>query len=105
MQRKVGHITASQLEKLFNTSVSIKNVNLGLFNQLIIEGIDIEDQQQKPMLHIDKLAASLEYLPLFEGRSLKSMPTCIKKRLINQTTSSLSSMRCRQKKKKRNQVN
>jgi len=68
VQRKVGHITASQLEKLFNTSVSIKNVNLGLFNQLIIEGIDIEDQQQKPMLHIDKLAASLEYLPLFEGK-------------------------------------
>ena len=41
---------------------------MGLFNQLIVEGIDIEDQQHKPMLHIDKLAASLEYLPLFEGR-------------------------------------
>lgn len=64
VQRRVGAFASKELSALLQTKVEIGRIDLGIFNQLIIENIDIEDQLQKPLLHIDKLAASLELLPL-----------------------------------------
>lgn len=64
VQRRVGSFASKQLSTLLDTKVEIGRIDLGLFNQLIIEDVNIEDQSQKQLLHVDKLAASIELIPL-----------------------------------------
>lgn len=59
---------ARELGKLLQTEVSIQRVDPGIFNQIVIEGLEIKDQKNKSMLVVQKLAASLEIMPLLDGK-------------------------------------
>lgn len=64
----MGNLLAQEISSTLNTKVDIGRVDIGLLNQFVIENICIQDQQAKPMLQIGKLAASIDILPLLEGK-------------------------------------
>lgn len=64
----MGNRIAAALSEKLGTEVNIENVNLGLFNRLVIDGVLIKDKQGKDMLTSDRLAVKIEILPLLEGK-------------------------------------
>lgn len=60
----MGGFVADELGKILNTKVSIQKIDAGLINQIMIEGLEIRDQKNKPMLYATKTAASIELIPL-----------------------------------------
>ena len=68
VQSFMGNRIAAALSEKLGTEVNIENVNLGLFNRLVIDGVLIKDKQGKDMLTSDRLAVKIEILPLLEGK-------------------------------------
>ncbi|RKD89913.1 translocation/assembly module TamB domain-containing protein [Mangrovibacterium diazotrophicum] len=54
----------NQLSKKFNTTISIKSVDISFFNKLILKEVYIEDQKQDTLLYIDNLIATIDHLNL-----------------------------------------
>jgi hypothetical protein len=64
-QNKLMRHSTQLLSEKLETEVSIDSVSVGFFTQeILLRGVNIEDQQQHPMLKIDLLKVSLEWLPL-----------------------------------------
>lgn len=59
---------SSALSQKLGTTVSVKNIDLRLFNRIIIDDFTLYDQHDKRMLRSGRLSATIELLPLFEGR-------------------------------------
>lgn len=68
VQTKLGTGVASVLSDQLQTRVRVGSVNLGLLNRLIITDLDIEDQQQRPMLRAARVTASFDMLQLLTGK-------------------------------------
>ncbi len=68
VQRGITRMTEKELRELFQTEVSIENVNLGLFNRIIIQDINIKDRNNGELLKISRLSAKFELSPLFHGK-------------------------------------
>ncbi|MBQ9357496.1 MAG: translocation/assembly module TamB domain-containing protein [Prevotella sp.] len=68
VQRWMGTIVANIAATQLGTKVSVGNVELGFLNRIIIDNVVIEDQQQKPMLRVGRLAAKVDLLPLLDGK-------------------------------------
>lgn len=66
IQHKVASVVASELHQKLQTNLSIGKVDVGFFNRIIIEDVNIDDQSGQPMLKAARLAAKVEILPLFE---------------------------------------
>ena len=64
----IGSKIAQAVGERLGTYVSIGRVNIGLLNRLIIDDVSILDQQNKRMLNISRLSASIDLLPLYEGK-------------------------------------
>ena len=62
--RHASHFLANQL----GTSVSIERVDIGLFNRLTLDNVKILDQQGKDMLTARRLSATVDLLPLANGK-------------------------------------
>ena len=62
--RHASRFLASQL----GTSVSIERVDIGLFNRLTLDNVKILDQQGKDMLTARRLSATVDLLPLVNGK-------------------------------------
>ena len=68
VQGIIGQRVADAVGKKLGTTVSVGRVDLGFLNRIIIDDLTLLDQQQKDMLHVARLSARVELLPLAEGR-------------------------------------
>ena len=64
MARQLSSAVGSKL----GTDVTIGRVDLGFFNRIIIDDIDVLDRQQAHLLTADRLTARLQLLLLLDGR-------------------------------------
>lgn len=67
-QTFIGNRVAGSLEKKLGTKVRVGQIDIGLFNRIIINDALIADQTGKDMLSVNRLSAKIEWMPLFEGR-------------------------------------
>ena len=67
-QNFIGEKVAQAIGDRIGTTVSIGRVDIGLLNRVIIDDVNILDQQSKQMLSISRLSASIDLLPLSEGK-------------------------------------
>ena len=67
-QNFIGSRVAEAVSERLGTNVTVGRVNIGLLNRIIIDDVTILDQQDKQMLSISRLSASIDILPLTEGK-------------------------------------
>ena len=68
VQRFLGEKTSSLLEETLGTKVSVGRIDLQLPSRIIIDELNVADQQGKDMLRVGRVAASVDILPLFDGK-------------------------------------
>ena len=68
VQSFMGKKTASLIAEELGTEVTVKRVELGFLNRLILDDVLIYDQQEKEMVRVGRLSVKMDVLPLLEGR-------------------------------------
>ncbi len=68
VQQKIALLVSMELGSLLHTEVSVKRVNLGLFNRIIVDDIHIADQQRDTLLEIPRLSAKFDLGELARSR-------------------------------------
>lgn len=68
VQEFVGGEIASVLSEKLGTKVYIGNVNIGLFDRVVIDNILIEDQSHKDMLSAKRISAKISLAELAQGK-------------------------------------
>ena len=68
VQNKLASIVSSELGKLLKTEVSVGHIELGLFNRLHIEDVQLKDLQGDELLNVQRLSARFEIKPLLDGK-------------------------------------
>ena len=68
VQGKMASIISNELRKILNTEVSVGHIELGLFNRLHVENVQLNDLQGEEMLNVHRLSVRFELKPLLEGR-------------------------------------
>jgi len=68
VQRWAGSVASHVLHNLWDWEISIGRIRLGLLNRIIIDDINLKDKQDSTMLHVSRLAAKLEIIPLLDGK-------------------------------------
>ena len=68
VQGWIGSQLAGALGSRLGTEVSVGRVDLGFFNRIIIDRVDILDLQGEHLLTADRLTTRLKLLPLLDGR-------------------------------------
>ena len=68
VQKKLASTVSSELGKLLNTEVSVGHIELGLFNRLHIEDVQLKDLQGDEMLNVHRLSTRFELKPLLDGK-------------------------------------
>jgi len=68
VQSFIGEKTASLISEELGTEVTVKRVELGFLNRLILDDVLIYDQQDKEMVRVGRLSVKMDVLPLLEGR-------------------------------------
>lgn len=68
VQTAIGSKVSEVLGEKLNTKVSVGRVDVGFFNRIIIDDVDIYDQNSKRMLHASRLAANIKLLPILQGK-------------------------------------
>ena len=68
VQSWMGSRLATALGDKVGTEVSIGRIDLGFFNRIIIDDVDLLDRQQQHLLTADRMTGRLQLLPLLEGR-------------------------------------
>ncbi len=63
----MGEYASSFLSSYLGADVTIKKVNIGLLNQIILQDISINTELGENILFIDKASTNIELLPLFKG--------------------------------------
>ena len=64
----IGQKLSQVLGDKLGTHVSVGRVDIGLLNRIIIDDVSIMDQQNKQMLSISRLSASIDLIPLSDGK-------------------------------------
>ena len=67
-QQWLGEKVAVALSQKLGTAVTLERIDLGLLNRLVIDGVQIVDQQRKPMFRVGRMSVKVDYLPLLKGR-------------------------------------
>ena len=68
VQRYIGSEISEALSQKLGTEVSVGRVDLGLFNHIIIDDVNIYDQSGRRMLHASRIAARINLLALREDK-------------------------------------
>ena len=68
VQESLGHHASRFLERQLGTRVNIERVDIGLFNRLTLDHIVIFDQAGHDMLKARRLSATVDLLPLMDGK-------------------------------------
>ena len=67
-QNFIGQKISQAIGNHLGTDVSIGRVDIGLLNRIIIDDVKILDQQNEQMLSISRLSASIDLLPMMDGK-------------------------------------
>lgn len=68
IQKQVSEYAEQQLSQLFQTKVSIGNVDLGMLNRIIVRDLELYDQEGNKLLKIARFSAKADITALFHGR-------------------------------------
>ncbi len=68
VQTFLGEKAAQAVAQQLGTKVDIERVDLGFLNRIIIDNVLVHDQHGKKMLHIGRLSARIDLLPLTKGQ-------------------------------------
>lgn len=68
VQYWAGDIAENIIHRTFDWHIHIGKVRLGLWNRIIIDDIKLIDRDGGRMLHVSRLAAKVDIMPLFEGK-------------------------------------
>ena len=68
VQYWAGDIAESIIQRTLNWHIHIGKVRLGMWNRIVIDDIKLADRDGIRMLHISRLAAKVDIMPLFEGK-------------------------------------
>ena len=60
VQQKIALLVSGELSSLLHTEVSVRRVNLGLLNRIIVDDIYIADQQKNTLLEVPRLSAKFD---------------------------------------------
>ena len=60
VQQFMGRQTSSILASLLDTEVSIKRVNIGFFNRIVLDDVSLYDQEQQPLLTTRRMAIRVD---------------------------------------------
>lgn len=68
VQNAIAHTASTALEKKIGAKVILKRVDLGIFNRVIIDGFEVYDRHQKPLLKSSRLSVKLSLYDLLCGK-------------------------------------
>ena len=68
VQTFLGSTVATALAQKFGTEVSVGKINLGFFNRIIIDDVQMLDQKGDSMIYASRLSAKVDLLPLKDGK-------------------------------------
>ena len=68
VQRWLAGIAADMLAERVGTRVRVQRIRAGLPGRLIVDGLQVYDQRDSLMLHVPRVAAKLDVMPLLEHR-------------------------------------
>ena len=68
VQAFIGSQVAQALSEKFGTEVSVGEVDLGFFNRIIVDDVNMLDQHGDSMIYASRLSAKIDLLPLKEGK-------------------------------------
>jgi len=68
VQKRLGEETAAIIAKELDTYCTIRSVNLGFLNQVIIEDVEIKDKQKETLLKARKITATPDFFDLLKGK-------------------------------------
>ncbi|MGN0281507.1 MAG: translocation/assembly module TamB domain-containing protein [Prevotella sp.] len=89
VQQGIGSVVASAIADKLATKVTVGRVDLGLFNRIIIDDVNILDQNGKNMLQSARIAAKIDIVDLLSGRiNVTSAQLFSPKLQLYQTTAS-----------------
>ena len=59
VQNSVKEIAQTELSKFLNTQISVEQLSIAPFNQVVLQNVGIKDQDCKELINIDKLGAGI----------------------------------------------
>ena len=68
VQYWAGDIAENIIQRTLDWHIHIGKVRLGLWNRIIIDDIKLIDRDGIRMLHVSRMAAKVDVMPLFEGK-------------------------------------
>ena len=68
IQSFVGNLASGMLTRKLGTEVSIGRVEIGLFNRIVIDDVELKDQTGKQMLQASRLSAKADVMDLLNGK-------------------------------------
>ena len=94
VQRGLGHRVADLLADKLGTEVNIGRIDLGFFNRLILDDVEIRDQADSTMLRASRLSVKLDLLPLMESKVSISSAQIFGARVLLYRTDSVAPLNC-----------
>lgn len=68
VQQQISVFLAKELSSTLHTKITIGRVNLGVFNRLIIDNLQIDDQTGKELLKVTRASVKFNLFPLFKKK-------------------------------------
>lgn len=68
IQQGLSVIVSEQLSNLLKTEVSIKNVNIGLLNRIILDDVNIDDLNGNTLFNASRMSAKFSIQSLLQGK-------------------------------------
>ena len=68
VQTFLGEKVSTLLAETLGTNVSVGRIDLQLPSHIIVDELQVADQQGRDMLRVGRVAASIDILPLFDGK-------------------------------------
>jgi len=68
VQSYVGSQVSTALENKFGTRVSVEKIDIGIFNRLIIDNVQMYDHEEERMLQAYRLSVRIDLLDLLQGK-------------------------------------
>ncbi len=68
VQRQLASYLSRELSEELGSTVEIGNIEVGLFNRIMLENLQLYDQEDTEMLQVARMAARFDILPLFQGK-------------------------------------
>ncbi|MDR1762669.1 MAG: translocation/assembly module TamB domain-containing protein [Dysgonamonadaceae bacterium] len=67
-QEAISKKVSSYLENRLHTAVEIRQIDLGMFNSLILRDVYMEDQSKDTLLYAKRISAGLDLMPLLKNQ-------------------------------------